>query len=55
MTNTKLMEDITIHKHIPRMIIVIDDLCKKRKQYAEKNKEQRCLVVGWREKALGWT
>jgi hypothetical protein len=42
MANTKLVEDIAIHRH-PRMSIVIHDLCKK--QYAEKNEEQRCPVV----------
>jgi len=40
MANTKLMEDITIHRHVPRMIIVIHDLCKKRKKYAEKMKKK---------------
>jgi hypothetical protein len=37
----KLAEDIAIHRHVPKMIIVVHDLCKKRKQYAEKNEEQR--------------
>ena len=29
MANTKLTEEIVIHRHVPRMIIVIHDLCKK--------------------------
>jgi hypothetical protein len=29
MANMKLAEDIAIHRHVPRMIIVIHGLCKK--------------------------
>jgi len=38
MTNTKLMEDIAIHKHVPKMIIVIHDLCKKEHNMQKKQR-----------------
>jgi prophage tail gpP-like protein len=41
MANMKLMKDIAIHRHVPRMIIVIHDLCKKRKLYAEKKQRTK--------------
>jgi hypothetical protein len=50
----KLTEDIVIHRHVPRMIIVTHDLCKNEKKICKKNEEQRCPIVGWRAKALGW-
>jgi hypothetical protein len=53
MANMKLAKDILIDRHIPRMIIVIHDLCKKENNM-QKNEEQRGPVVGWRAKALGW-
>jgi len=53
MANTKLMEDIAIHRHVPRMIIVIHDPYKKENNM-QKNEEQRYPVVGRRAKALGW-
>jgi hypothetical protein len=40
MANTKLTKDIAIHRHVPRMIIVIHDLCKKEKKYAKKMKNK---------------
>jgi len=38
MANTKLTEDIVIHRHVPRMIIVIHDLCKKENNMMKKQR-----------------
>jgi hypothetical protein len=40
MANTKLAEDIAIHRHVPRMIIVIHDLCKKENNMQRKTKNK---------------
>jgi hypothetical protein len=39
MVNTKLAEDIAIHYHVPRMIIVIHDLCKKENNMLKKEEQ----------------
>jgi len=36
MANTKLAEDIAIYRHVPKMIIVIHDLCKKENNMQKK-------------------
>jgi prophage tail gpP-like protein len=38
MANTKLVEDIAIHRHVPRMVIVIHDLCKKENNMQKKRR-----------------
>ena len=40
MANMKLMEEIAIHRHVPRMIIVIHDLCKKENNMQKKMKNK---------------
>jgi prophage tail gpP-like protein len=38
MANMKLTEDIAIHRHVPRMITVIHDLCKKENSMQKKQR-----------------
>jgi hypothetical protein len=46
MANRKLVEDIVIHRHVPRMIIGIHDLCKKENNM---QKKQRTKMLSSRE------